>query len=73
MPKNTAAGSVIAGFATLLGFALIWHMWLLAGIAFLATIVSAIVHTFNYDRDFHIPADKVQRTEDARARALAAA
>jgi cytochrome o ubiquinol oxidase subunit 1 len=73
MPKNTAAGFVIAMCATALGFALIWHMWLPAAAAFLAMLASAIVHTFNYDRDFHIPADVVQRTEDARLRALAAA
>jgi len=73
MPKNTPAGFIIAAFATLLGFALIWHMWLLAGIAFVATVASAIVHTFNYERDFHIPADVVQLTEAERTRALAAA
>jgi len=73
MPRNTAAGFIIAACATVMGFALIWHMWLLAGLAFLATVASAIFHTFNYDRDFHIPADQVQHTEAARARALAAA
>src|SRR5689334_1740048 len=34
MPKNTAAGFVIAMLATAMGFALVWHMWLVAGIAF---------------------------------------
>ncbi len=73
MPKNTAAGFVIAMLATACGFALIWHMWLPAALAFVATVVSAIVHTFNYQRDFHIPADQVTRSEDARTAALAAA
>jgi cytochrome o ubiquinol oxidase subunit 1 len=73
MPKNTAAGFVIAMLATAWGFALIWHMWIPAGLAFAAMIGAAIVHTFNYDRDFHIPADEVTRSEDARTRALAAA
>jgi len=72
MPKNTAAGVVIAGFCTVMGFALIWHMWLIAGVAFAAVLVSSIVHTFNYRRDFHIPADQVTRTENARTQALAA-
>jgi cytochrome o ubiquinol oxidase subunit 1 len=36
-------------------------------------VIAAIVHTFNYDRDFHIPADEVTRSEDDRTRALAAA
>jgi cytochrome o ubiquinol oxidase subunit 1 len=73
MPKNTAAGFVIAMLATVFGFAAIWHMWLIAGVSFAATVIAAIVHTFNYDRDYHIPADQVARTEQARAQALAAA
>jgi cytochrome o ubiquinol oxidase subunit 1 len=48
-------------------------MWLIAGVSFAATVIAAIVHTFNYDRDYHIPADQVARTEQARAQALAAA
>lgn len=73
MPKNTGAGFIIGMLATAMGFALIWHMWLIAGLAFAATVVTAIVHTFNYDRDYHIPADAVTRTEDERTRALGAA
>ena len=67
MPKNTASGFVIAMLATGTGFALIWHMWLFAGLGFVATIAASIVHTFNYDRDFYIPADEVARSEHARA------
>ncbi len=66
MPKNTAAGFVIAMLATAMGFALIWHMWLFAALGFAATVISVIVHTFNYDRDFYIPAEDVARTEQAR-------
>ncbi|MBS0453501.1 MAG: cytochrome o ubiquinol oxidase subunit I [Proteobacteria bacterium] len=72
MPKNTAAGFVIAAFAAIMGFGLIWHMWLVAGFCFAAMLISTIVHTFNYKRDFHIPAEDVVRVEDARTRLLAA-
>ena len=72
MPKNTAAGFVISALCTVLGFALIWHMWLIAGVAFAATVVAVVTHTFNYRRDFHIPADQVTRTEQARTQSLAA-
>ena len=72
MPKNTAAGFVIAALSAVLGFAMIWQMWLLAGVSFVAMLVAIIVHTFNYKRDYHIPADEVVRTEDARTRLLAA-
>jgi cytochrome o ubiquinol oxidase subunit 1 len=73
MPKNTAAGFVIAMLATACGFALVWHMWTPVVITFAATVIAAIVHTFNYDRDYHIPADEVTRSEDARTAALTAA
>ncbi|MFN3702896.1 cytochrome o ubiquinol oxidase subunit I [Thermomonas sp.] len=71
MPRNTAAGVVLAGLSLVLGFALVWHIWWLAVTAFVALVISAIVHTFNYDRDFHIPAEDVAATEAARTQQLA--
>ncbi|CAG2131554.1 Cytochrome bo(3) ubiquinol oxidase subunit 1 [Cupriavidus campinensis] len=71
MPKNTAAGIVLAGLSTLCGFALIWHIWWLVVVSFAATIIAAIVHTFNYKRDYYIPADDVVRTEASRTQLLA--
>jgi cytochrome o ubiquinol oxidase subunit 1 len=70
MPKNTWAGFVIAALSAAVGFALIWQMWLVAGAAFVAMVATAIVHTFNYKRDYHIPAEDVVRTENARTRLL---
>jgi cytochrome o ubiquinol oxidase subunit 1 len=70
MPKNTWAGFVIAAISGLVGFALIWQMWLLAGLAFVAMMTAIIVHTFNYKRDYYIPAEEVVRTEDARTQLL---
>jgi cytochrome o ubiquinol oxidase subunit 1 len=71
MPANTAAGVVISGLSMVFGFALIWHMWLLAGVSFAALLISAIVHTFNYKRDFYIPAAHVTAAEEARTLQLA--
>ena len=71
MPKNTWAGIVIAGLSTLVGFALIWHMWPLAVLAMLTLVGTTIFHTFNYKRDYHIDADEVVRTEGLRTRLLA--
>ncbi len=72
MPKNTGAGIILSGFATALGFALIWYMWALAAVCFVALIAGAIYHTFNYKRDFHIPVDQVISTEAERTKLLAA-
>ncbi|MGN7102999.1 cytochrome o ubiquinol oxidase subunit I [Ralstonia holmesii] len=71
MPKGTAAGIVLAGLSTVCGFALIWHIWWLAILSFAATIVSAIIHTFNYKRDYYIPAEDVVRTEASRTQLMA--
>jgi cytochrome o ubiquinol oxidase subunit 1 len=72
MPKGTAAGITLAGISLVFGFAMIWHIWWLAGLSFAGLIGAAITHSFNYDRDYHIPADEVTRTEDAYTRELAA-
>jgi cytochrome o ubiquinol oxidase subunit 1 len=73
MPKNTGAGVILAGLSTVFGVAMIWYIWWLAAVAFVALIATAIGHTFNYDRDFHIPVEDVVNSEDARTRALQSA
>ncbi|MFC3167087.1 cytochrome o ubiquinol oxidase subunit I [Paracoccus fontiphilus] len=73
MPRNTGAGVVIAGFATICGFALVWYIWWLAVLSFAGVVAASILHTFNYARDYHIPAEEVRATEDARDRQLASA
>jgi len=71
MPKNTPAGVILALLSMMCAFGLIWHMWPLAAASFVTFIVATIIHTFNYDREYNLPADEVVRTEDARTRLLA--
>ena len=71
MPKGTWAGIVLAGIATVFSFAMIWYIWWLAALAFASIVLVAIGHTFNYSRDFYIPADDVARVEGRRSRLLA--
>ena len=72
MPRNTGAGVILAGLSFVLGFALIWYIWWLAALSFVALVGTAIGHSFNYNRDFDIPADEVASTEEARTKLLAA-
>ena len=72
MPKNTGTGVILAVFSVALGFGLIWYMWWLAALSFVCLIATAIGHTFNYHRDFDIPAAEVAQTEEARTALLAA-
>jgi len=71
MPKNTGAGIILAGISTVFGFAMIWYMWPLAIISFVALLATAIAHTFNYHRDYYIPAEEVAQVEASRTELLA--
>jgi cytochrome o ubiquinol oxidase subunit 1 len=71
MPKNTGAGVVLAGLSVAMAFGLIWWMWWLAAASFAAIVGYAIWHTFDYDRDYWIPAEEVARIEGERFAALA--
>ena len=73
MPRNTGTGVVLAGLSVVLGFALIWYMWWLAILSFVALIGAAIIHTFNYDRDYYIPVEAVADVENERTRLLSGA
>jgi len=71
MPHNTGTGFILGALSFVFGFAMIWYMWLVAALSFLAILVVAITHTFNYDRDYYIPADEVRRVEQSRTELLA--
>ncbi|MEP9400589.1 cytochrome o ubiquinol oxidase subunit I [Sphingomonas sp. VNH70] len=73
MPSNTWAGIVLAGLSTVFGLAMVWYIWWLAALSFVAVIGTAIFHTFNYKRDFHIPVEEVVATERQRTADLQAA
>lgn len=71
MPRNTATGVIIGALSVAFSFAIIWYIWWLAALTFVAMIAVAIHHTFNYDRDYTMPADVVVRAEDERTTLLA--
>ena len=66
MPTNRAAGIVIGLIITVMGFALIWHIWWLAVVTFVASIISFIVSSFTKKVDYYVPAAEVKRIEDER-------
>ncbi|RZT56999.1 cytochrome bo3 quinol oxidase subunit 1 apoprotein [Sphingomonas sp. BK036] len=71
MPSGTGTGVVLAGLSVAFGFAMIWYIWWLAGLALAGIFGTTIFHTFNYKRDYHIPVEDVIASEDARTRQLA--
>lgn len=70
MPKNTAAGFIIALFSGLTGFALVWHMLIPGIIGLLGIISTVIARTFSNDLDYYIDAETVKKTELAHFREL---
>ncbi len=65
MPRNTGTGVILSGLALVLGFAMVWYIWWLAVLSFVALIAVTIGHTFDYNRDYYIPADEVAEAERA--------
>ncbi|MCC0808287.1 cytochrome o ubiquinol oxidase subunit I [Methylobacterium sp. W2] len=66
MPKNTGTGVILSALAFTLGFGMVWYIWWLALLSFVALLAVLIGHTFNLNRDTFIPADEVASTEDRR-------
>jgi cytochrome o ubiquinol oxidase subunit 1 len=57
MPRNTPIGFVIAFFATVGGFALIWHIWWMAVLGLLGILVTALVHGWRVHGEVEIPVE----------------
>ncbi len=66
MPRNTAAGFIIAAFSLLFGFAMVWHMWLFAAVGLVGMIATFIARSYDQDVDYYVPAAEVERIENAR-------
>ncbi|HEY4964627.1 MAG TPA: cytochrome o ubiquinol oxidase subunit I [Candidatus Saccharimonadales bacterium] len=60
LPKNSGAGLIIAGFAFLFGFAMIWHIVWLGVVGLLGVIVTIIIRSTNDDTEYTIPASEVE-------------
>jgi cytochrome o ubiquinol oxidase subunit 1 len=66
MPRNTGAGVIASVFALVLCFAMVWHMWLVAGLALAATLATFLWRVYDTDVDYYVPAAEVERIENAR-------
>ncbi|VTM17571.1 Ubiquinol oxidase subunit 1 [Raoultella terrigena] len=60
--KNSGAGIVIAAFATVFGFAMIWHIWWMAIVGFVGIVVTWIIKSFDEDVDYYVPVAEVEKT-----------
>ena len=66
MPRNSPTGFVCAFFATLTGFALIWHIWWLMIVGLVSAFATFVVFAWRDIHEFEIPAEEVARIDRAR-------
>jgi cytochrome o ubiquinol oxidase subunit 1 len=63
IPRNSATGFVCAFFATMMGFALIWHIWWMVGAGAVGAFATFVVFAWrDHDEDV-IPAHDVERID----------
>jgi cytochrome o ubiquinol oxidase subunit 1 len=65
MPRNSPTGFVCAFFATVTGFALIWHIWWLVAAGGLGAFATFVVFAWRDSDEYVIPAAEVARIDRA--------
>jgi cytochrome o ubiquinol oxidase subunit 1 len=63
MPRNSPTGFICAFFATLIGFALIWHIWWLAILGLVGAYATFVVFAWRDVKEYWIPAEEVARLD----------
>lgn len=69
MPCNNPTGVVTAFFATVCGFALIWHTWWMVGLGLAGAFATFVAFARRDRTESEIPLDEVIRVERRRAEA----
>jgi cytochrome o ubiquinol oxidase subunit 1 len=68
MPLNTPTGVICAFFASLCGFAVIWHIWWMAILGLVGAFAVLVWYAWRDEHEHVIPADKVAELERERRR-----
>jgi len=64
MPRHSALGIVIAFFAVIMGFALVWHIWWMAILGLAGILVAALSHAWRVLHEVEIPAETIAAFAD---------
>jgi cytochrome o ubiquinol oxidase subunit I len=73
MSRNSPTGFICAFFASIMGFALIWHIWWMVGLAALGAYATFVVFAWRDKDEYIIPAETVARIDRANRSARSAA
>ncbi len=71
MPKNSATGFITAFFAVVAGFALIWHIWWMAGVGAIGVFLAMLAFAFRNEEEIEIPAEQITRFEQVNQAEIA--
>lgn len=66
LPKNSPTGFITAFFASITGFALIWHIWWLVAAGLAGAYVAFVVFAWRRESEFMVPAAEVARVDRER-------
>jgi cytochrome o ubiquinol oxidase subunit I len=66
MPNNSPTGIVAAFFATVIGFAMIWHIWWLAILGFVGAYGLFVIFAWRGEAEHHVPAEEIAEIDRAR-------
>jgi cytochrome o ubiquinol oxidase subunit I len=58
-PTNSPIGFINAFFAVVTGFALIWHIWWMAGFGLAGALATLLAFAFRTDEEMEIPVDRI--------------
>ncbi|WEK50193.1 MAG: cytochrome o ubiquinol oxidase subunit I [Candidatus Kaistia colombiensis] len=68
MPRNSPTGVVTAFFTTIMGFALIWHIWWMVLLGLVGAFATFVVFAWRDVDEYEIPAEEVARLDRERRR-----
>ncbi len=68
MPRNSPTGFITAFFATITGFALIWHIWWIVALGLFAAYAVFVWFAWRDVEEYIIPAEEVARIDRERRR-----
>jgi cytochrome o ubiquinol oxidase subunit 1 len=69
MPRNSATGFVVAFFAVLTGFALIWHMWWMVAVGLAGAFATFVVFAWRDHSEYELSADQLATIDGERRQA----
>jgi cytochrome o ubiquinol oxidase subunit 1 len=69
MPVNSATGFITAFFSTLIGFALIWHIWWLVIFGLIGAYATFVAFAWRDQEEYEVGVDELREAERERRRA----